>query len=76
MPTVSEILDFEERWGVHSGGKESAIIRELGISPVRYYRDLNRAIDTREALKLRPMLAGRLRRIRDQRRHARPALSA
>jgi hypothetical protein len=68
MLSVADLLAFEERWGKHTGDKEEAIRRELGETPSRYYQVLARAIDTREALDLNPMLVHRLRRIRDQRR--------
>lgn len=67
------ILSFEERWGAHSGAKEEAIRTELELAPARYYQLLNRLIDTEAALAHAPMLVGRLRRIRDDRRGARAA---
>ncbi|MDF2991478.1 MAG: hypothetical protein K0S37_1992 [Microbacterium sp.] len=68
MLSAADLLAFEARWGNHTGGKEEAIRRELGETPARYYQLLGRIIDTREALEFDPMLVGRLRRIRDERR--------
>ncbi|MEV7694830.1 DUF3263 domain-containing protein [Microbacterium sp. NPDC089189] len=65
------LLAFEARWGAHSGAKEEAIRAELQLAPPRYYQLLGRVIDTEAALAHDPMLVGRLRRIRDDRRAAR-----
>jgi hypothetical protein len=62
------LLEFEARWTRHAGAKEEAIRAELGMSPSRYYQLLGRLIDTAEAQAHDPMLAGRLRRLRDGRR--------
>ena len=70
------ILDFEARWGAHAGAKEEAIRAELGLAPARYYQLLHRLIDTEAALAHDPLLVGRLRRIRDERRRARAARMA
>ena len=64
---IPELLDFEARWGAHSGAKDEAIRSELGITPARYYQLLGRAIDTIEALRHDPMLVKRLRRMRENR---------
>jgi Protein of unknown function (DUF3263) len=71
-----DILDFESRWGTHAGAKEEAIRAELGLAPARYYQLLNRLIDTEAALAHDPMLVGRLRRIREDRRRARASRMA
>lgn len=65
------ILAFESRWAAHTGAKEEAIRVELDLAPARYYQLLNRLIDTEAALAHEPMLVGRLRRIRDERRGTR-----
>ncbi|MCC4906994.1 DUF3263 domain-containing protein [Microbacterium sp. cx-59] len=65
---VRELLAFEAQWGKHTGWKEEAIRARFRVAPARYYQLLGRAIDTREALELDPMLVHRLRRIRDERR--------
>jgi hypothetical protein len=62
------LLDFEEKWGQHTGWKEEAIRKELGMTPARFYQLQNRIIDTAEAEQARPILVHRLRRLRDQRR--------
>ncbi|ADK29612.1 DUF3263 domain-containing protein [Corynebacterium pseudotuberculosis] len=61
------LLAFEERAPHSLGAKEEAIREELGISPVRYFQSLNRAIDVPEVMSEYPVLTARLRRIRDQR---------
>ena len=43
MPTPAQLLEFETQWPRHSGVKEEAIIRELGVRPARYYVLLHRA---------------------------------
>lgn len=60
MVPVATILAFEAKWGAHTGHKEEAIRRELGVTPARYYQLLGRAIDTREALEADPILVHRL----------------
>jgi hypothetical protein len=62
------MLAFEAQWSRHTGWKDEEIRRRFGIPPARFYQLLGRAIDTREALEVDPMLVLRLRRIRDQRR--------
>ncbi|MGN6219522.1 MAG: DUF3263 domain-containing protein [Microbacterium sp.] len=37
------MLDFERAWPRHTGAKEEAIIRQLGVKPARYYQLLQRA---------------------------------
>lgn len=58
------ILDFEARWGAHSGAKEEAVRAELSLSPARYYQLLGRIIDSPDAVSHDPMLVHRLRRMR------------
>jgi hypothetical protein len=65
------VLDFERSWWPVRGPKERAIRAGLGISPARYYRLLNRAIDFPQALRHDPLLAKRLRRLRGERRRQR-----
>lgn len=70
MPTVTDLLDFEEKWGRdphRQPAKLEACYTELGISPARYFQLLGRAIDTVEAVEYAPMLVKRLRRLRDAR---------
>ncbi len=65
------ILDFEAEWRRHAGAKEEAIRTVLGMSPARFYQLLGRLIDTKEAQEYDPLLAGRLRRLRDAQKQAR-----
>lgn len=62
------ILAFERRWWRHAGMKEDAIRSELGLTAIRYYQVLNALIDSQAALEHDPVLVGRLRRLRDDRR--------
>lgn len=67
-PTIAELLAFEEKWGrdpKRHGLELEACYSDLGIPPARYFLLIGRAIDTREALEVNPMLVHRLRRIRD-----------
>ncbi|MEI4273945.1 DUF3263 domain-containing protein [Klenkia sp. LSe6-5] len=67
------VLDFEEKWWQHAGGKEQAIREKFGASPTRYYQRLNQLIDHPEALAARPMLVRRLLRLRGARLRHRTA---
>lgn len=58
------VLDLEREWWATPGGKESAIIDRLGLSPVRYYQRLNRLVETHAALAYEPLTVNRLRRLR------------
>ncbi|WP_372449628.1 DUF3263 domain-containing protein [Mycolicibacterium fortuitum] len=58
------VLDLERDWWATPGGKETAIVTRLGVSPVRYYQRLNRLIGTAAALAYDPVTVNRLRRIR------------
>ena len=62
-----QLLAFEAQRPNHSGAKETAIIRELGLTPPRYYQLLRRLIATELAVRIDPMLTHRLRRLRDTR---------
>ncbi len=37
------LIDFERAHPRHTGAKEEAIIRDLGLTPARYYQLLHRA---------------------------------
>lgn len=54
-------LVLEREWFATAGAKEDAI-RELGLSPVRYYQKLNQLITTEAAVAYDPVTANRLRR--------------
>ncbi|MEY8209517.1 DUF3263 domain-containing protein [Corynebacterium sp. MNWGS58] len=62
-----ELLDFTQRAPRAAGAKEEAIRKELGMSPVRYYRRLNILLDYAPAMQEYPLLVKRLRRVRNRR---------
>lgn len=66
MPTLTELLNFENDWPRWSGRKYEAIRARFAIPPARYFQLLHRAIDMLEALEARPMLVRRLCRIRNE----------
>lgn len=69
MPTMIQILDFEDTWTGRAGGAKHEAIRDtLNIPPATYYLLLGRIIDTIEAEQARPQLVHRLRRVRETRR--------
>lgn len=55
------LLAFEHSWPRHSGHKETAIRRELGITPARYYVLLHRAARSRAGIVADPITARRIR---------------
>lgn len=57
------ILTMEARWWPTAGGKEAAIVDELGVPAVKYYRRLSQLINTEAALAFDPITVNRLRRI-------------
>lgn len=59
-PTPEELLDFEARWPKHSGFKEEAIIRHLGLKPARFYQLLDRAARSLEGWAHDPFTAARV----------------
>jgi len=75
MVPAATLLAFEAQWGAHTGHKEEAIRRELGVTPARYYQLLGRAIDTREALERDPVLVHRLQDARARYRRRRSMLA-
>ena len=58
----ADLLDFEARWPKHSGRKETAIIRELGLDPARFYVELWRAAASLEGQAHDPITAHRVLR--------------
>ncbi|GAA1891524.1 DUF3263 domain-containing protein [Williamsia serinedens] len=62
-----QLLEFAGRWWRNAGAAESAVQRELGLSPVRYYQRLNRLLDEGAAVEFDPILTNRLLRIRSER---------
>lgn len=65
------LLEFEEAHPGHSRAKEDALRERFGMSVARYYQTLGVLIETSAALRAAPLLVGRLRRGRDERRAAR-----
>lgn len=61
--TAPELLDFEAKWGRHTGKKELAILDDLGMRPARYYQLLTRAVRSLEGIAHDPMTC---RRVRDE----------
>ncbi|MFL6022448.1 MAG: DUF3263 domain-containing protein [Marmoricola sp.] len=68
-----EILDFERQWWRYAGAKAVEIERQLGMTPVEFYRELNVVIDLPAAMELDPTLVRRLQRARTLRRRRRAA---
>ncbi|MEC4856698.1 DUF3263 domain-containing protein [Mycobacteroides chelonae] len=62
---IAEALDLERGWWRLPGAKDEAIRERFGLSPVRYYQQLNAIIETPEALALDAQTVNRLRRIRE-----------
>lgn len=59
-----EVLEFERIWWRQSGTKENAIREKFGVSPIRYYQQVNQLLDELDALSIDPVLVYRLRRLR------------
>lgn len=59
--TPQTLLAFEHHWPQHSGHKEEAIRRELGITPARFYQLLGRVARSREGIAADPITARRIR---------------
>lgn len=68
-----EIMRFEQRWWRLAGSKDTAIQREFGLTPTRYYQLLHQLIARPDAHAAYPVLVNRLRR-RTTRRPARPTM--
>lgn len=58
--TPAQLLDFEARHPERTRSKESAIRRELGISPARYWVLLHRAAQSLEGWEHDPITAKRV----------------
>lgn len=69
------LLDFEDAHPGHSRAKEDALRDEFGLSAARYYQTLGVLLETPAALRAQPLLVGRLRRLRDDRRARRRGTS-
>lgn len=66
-----KLLEFEASAPKSAGAKDDAIVNTFGISPIRYYQQLNVAIEQPAVMEAYPVLSARLRRIRDARANAR-----
>lgn len=64
------ILDLERSWWQVDSPK-SVAIRDLGLSPTRYYQLLGALLDLPDAEAYDPLVVRRLRRLRRLRRRAR-----
>lgn len=72
-PRQKVILQFENRWYTAQGNKEADITDRFEFSAVSCYQLLAPLLDDPEALAADPVLAKRLRRIRDSRAKLRSA---
>jgi hypothetical protein len=74
-PQLSDLeirmLRFEQDWAARTGGRESAIREQFGVSAARYHQMLHVLIDSPLALRHDPVLVRRLQRLRDARRRDR-----
>ena len=64
------LLDFEQQWWRHAGGKDAEIRRRFDLTPIRYYQRLANLSGRPKALAARPAVVRRLQRTRDRRRHS------
>lgn len=62
------ILAFEREWWRLPGAKEAAVKQRFGLTSTQYHQQLNKIIDTPEALAADPILVKRLQRLRSGRR--------
>lgn len=65
------MLELEGSWWKYAGAKDSHVRERFGVSPVRYYQELNALIDRPEAMAAHPMIVRRLQRLRQARRRQR-----
>lgn len=61
------ILEFERQHYKYAGAKEAAIRARFDLSPTRYYQQLNRLLDSPQAVADFPQVIYRLRRLRQER---------
>ena len=66
--TDLSVLRFAARAPRSIGAREDAVRSELGMQPIRYYQQLNRLLDSPDALAAEPQLVRRLQRLRDGQR--------
>ena len=65
------ILDFERSWWTQDGVKDLMLRERFHCSADDYYNELNRLLDTDEALAYDPLVVRRLQRARERRRRTR-----
>ncbi len=65
------ILDFERSWWTQDGVKDLMLRERFLCSADDYYNELNRLLDTDEALAYDPLVVRRLQRARERRRRMR-----
>ena len=58
------MLEFERQWWRQPGAKEQAIRDTFGVTPTRYYQNLNAVLDLPAALSYDAPLVHRLLRLR------------
>lgn len=66
-----QILEFERGRWIHPGAKDEAVIKQFGLTPMRYQQWVMHLIDKPTAYAFDPVLVKRLRRLRDERAFAR-----
>jgi hypothetical protein len=71
MPTADQLLDFAENHRRYSGRVGEAVRAELGVTPVRFYVLLERALRDPDLLRRRPAEVRRQTRLMEQRRMTR-----
>ncbi len=69
--TEQAVLALERAWWQAPGPKRDRIRQQVGLSPSAYYRCLDALIDRPEVCDADPLLVGRLRRARADRRRRR-----
>ncbi len=62
------ILDFERMWWTEDGVKDLMLRERFNCSADDYYNELNRLLDSPEALAYDPLVVRRLQRARERRR--------
>lgn len=65
------ILDFERGWWTEDGVKDLMLRERFDCSADDYYSELNRLLDSAEALEYDPLVVRRLQRARERRRRMR-----
>ncbi|MEY3681320.1 MAG: hypothetical protein RL547_1933 [Actinomycetota bacterium] len=65
------IIDFERGWWTEDGVKDQMLRERFQCSSDEYYGDLNRLLDSPEALAYDPLVVRRLQRARERRRRMR-----